>query len=171
MKRTIVFLTSILVILILAAGASAGAATRIRATVPFDFFVGEEQLSAGNYIFEMRAIGFGSSSSSAVAIYHPDGTFAYLIPTMPVGYDQRSSDGHLHFKRYGNTYFLSQVEGPQSGAGLRMTKAEKEYKAQTRKPQDTILVALKLNPPAGVNGKSPLQPKPRLILQQSETLR
>lgn len=170
MKQTIVFLTSILALLVLAVGASAGAGTRIRAAVPFDFFVGEEPFAAGNYIFEMRAIGFGSSSS-AVAVYHPDGTIASLIPTMPDGYDSRSSDGHLHFKRYGSTYFLSRVEGPQSGAGLTMSKAEREYKAQTRKPQDTVLVALRLSSPAEVNDKSHLKLKPRLIVQQSETLR
>jgi hypothetical protein len=171
MKRTIVFSTSIIALLMLATVTSAGAATRIHVTVPFDCCVGEQQMSAGSYIFEMRALGFGSSSSSAVAIYNPDGNFAYLTPTMPTGYDYRSSEAHLHFKRYGNIYFLSKVEGPQSGAGVRMTKAEREYRVQIRRPQDVVLLAVKQSLPAGLIDKPQLQPRPRLIVQQSDALR
>ncbi len=171
MKRTIVILTSIIALLVLAAAASAGVSTRIRATIPFDFYVGEQQLAAGNYIFEMRALGFGSASSSAVVVYRPDGTFAYMIPTMPVGYDQRSSDGRLHFKRYANAYFLFKVEGPMSAAGVRATKAQREYMAQTREHEEIVLIAVRQNLPAGASDKPQLQLKPRLIVQQSDALR
>jgi hypothetical protein len=171
MKRTTVLLTSITALLMFAAVTSAGTATRIRVNIPFDFFVGEQQLAAGSYIFEMRGLGFGSSSSSAVAIYRPDGNFAYLTLTMPAEYDRRSSDGHLHFKRYENTYFLYKVEGPQCGAGVRMTKAEREYRAQARRPQDVVLIAVKQSLPAGASDRSQLQSRPRLIVQQSDALR
>ena len=170
MKRTIVLVTSIIALLMLATVAPAGPATRIRASIPFDFFTGDQQLPAGYYIFEMRALGFGSSSSSAVAIYRPDGNFACLTPSMPTWYDSRSDDGHLHFKRYGNVYFLSRIEGPQSGAAMRATKAEREYRAQTRVPQDTVLMAVRMNPPAA-SDKSRLPQRPRLIVQQSDALR
>lgn len=170
MKRTIVLVTSIIALLMLATVAPAGPATRIRANIPFDFFAGDQQLPAGYYIFEMRALGFGSSSSSAVAVYRPDGNFACLTPSMPDGYDSRSDDGHLHFKRYGNVYFLSRIEGPQSGAAIRATKAEREYRAQTRVPQDTVLMAVRMNP-AGASDKSRLPQRPRLIVQQSDALR
>jgi len=171
MKRTSVLLTSIVALLMLATGVLAGAATRIHATVPFDFYVGEEQLAAGNYVFEMRPIGFGSASSSAVAVYRPDGTFAHMIPTMPTGYDHRSGESHLHFLRYGNAYFLSKVEGQQSGAAVRKSKAEREYVAQTKKPQDTVLMASKPSLPAEAGEKSQLQIKPRLIVHHSDALR
>ena len=171
MKRLIVIAASIIALLVFATVAPAGTGTRIRANIPFDFFAGEQQLPAGYYIFETRALGFGSSSSSAVAIYHPDGNFACLTPSMPTGYDSRSVDGHLHFKRYGTVYFLSRVEGLQSGAALRVTKAEKEYSAQTRRPQETVLMAAKLDPPAAANVKSQLPQRPRLIVQQSDALR
>lgn len=171
MKRTIVLATSIILLLALATVAPAGPGTRIRANIPFDFFAGEQQLAAGYYIFEMRALGFGSSSSSAVAIYHPDGNFACLAPSMPTGYDSRSNDGHLHFKRYGTVYFLSTVEGPLSGAAVRPTKAEREYKAQTRRPQEIVLMAVKSNAQAETSEKSSLSHRPRLIVQQSDALR
>ncbi len=132
MKHTILVVTCIIALLVFATLAPAGTGTRIRANIPFDFYAGEQQLPAGYYIFEMRSLGFGSSSSSALAIYHPDGNFACLTPSMPTGYDARSNDGHLYFKRYGSVYFLSKVEGPQAGATMRATKAEKEYRAQTK---------------------------------------
>jgi len=142
MKNMIVVFASIVVLLVLATGASAITAARIRAYVPFDFHVGEELLPAGNYIFEMRAIGFGSSSSSAVAIYRPNGTIVTSIPTMPIGWDYRHmSDCHLHFTRLTGNYFLAKVEAPESGAALRMSKAEKELRAQNMDKQERVLVA------------------------------
>lgn len=120
----------------------AGPTTKIRANVPFDFYVGEEQLPAGNYVFEMRAIGFGSSSSSAVAVYRQDGTLAVTLSTIPSGWEyRRMADGHLHFSRYTNTYFLNKVEGPSSGASLITTKVERELRAQNNRGSETIIVA------------------------------
>jgi hypothetical protein len=162
MKRTIVVVASIFALLICAVVATAGTTIRIRADVPFNFYVGEERLPAGSYIFEMRPIGFGAASSSAVAVYYPDGTIVTMIPTMPAGYDYRSSDAQLHFRRYGNAYFLAKVEGPQAGASFRTAKAEREYMACTKISQDVILMALDLNEQ---DGKAHRQLKPRLIVQ------
>jgi hypothetical protein len=120
----------------------AGPTTKIRANVPFDFYAGGEQLPAGNYVFEMRAIGFGSSSSSAVAVYRQDGTLAVTLSTIPSGWEyRRMADGHLHFSRYTNTYFLNKVEGPSSGASLITTKVERELRAQNHRGSETIIVA------------------------------
>ena len=165
MKRTIVVFASIFALLICAAVATAGTTIRIKADVPFNFYIGEERLPAGNYIFEMRPIGFGASTSSAVAVYYADGTIVTMIPTMPAGYDYHSSDTQLHFRRYGNAYFLSKVEAPQAGASLKTAKAEKEYMSSTKISQDVILMALELNGQAGTDGKAHRQLKPRLIVQ------
>ena len=120
----------------------AGPTTKIRANVPFDFYAGGEQLPAGNYVFEMRAIGFGSSSSSAVAVYRQDGTLAVTLSTIPSGWEyRRMADGHLHFSRYTNTYFLNKVEGPSSGASLITTRVERELRAQNNRGSETIIVA------------------------------
>jgi len=120
----------------------AGPTTKIRANVPFDFYAGGEQLPAGNYVFEMRAIGFGSSSSSAVAVYRQDGTLAVTLSTIPSGWEyRRMADGHLHFTRYTNAYFLNRVEGPSSGASLITTKVERELRAQNNRGSETIIVA------------------------------
>jgi hypothetical protein len=142
MKKTSVLVVSIAVLLLFVAGALANTGTRIRANVPFAFHVGEEAFPAGNYIFQMRAIGFGSSSSSAVAVYRQDGSLAVLISTMPTGWEyRRMIDGHLHFARYSNSYFLNKVEGPDSGASLMATKAERELRAQNNRAQETVIVA------------------------------
>jgi hypothetical protein len=142
MRNAIVIAASIAVLLMLGTAASAGTAARVRAYVPFDFHVGEELLAAGNYIFELRSIGLASSSSSIVAVYRPDGTMASLIPTMPTGWNnRRTSDCRLHFTRLTNSYFLATVEAPEAGADLRMSKAERELRAQNTDRQDVILLA------------------------------
>ncbi len=140
MKKTSVLL--IVALLLSVTCALAGPATRIRANVPFAFFVGEEQLPAGNYVFEMRAIGFGSSSASAVAVYRQDGSLATLLSTIPSGWEcQRMAGGHLHFARYSNSYFLNKVEGLASVATLVTTKSERELRAQNNRGSETIIVA------------------------------
>ncbi len=142
MKKTSVLLMVVAALLLTATCVLAGPTMKIRANVPFAFHVGEEQLPAGNYVFEMRAIGFGASSSSAVAIYRQDGTLATLLSTTPSGWEYRSMvDGHLHFSRYSDSYFLNKVEGPSSGATLMTTKAEKELRAQNNHASETIIVA------------------------------
>ena len=142
MKKTSVLMIAVAAFLLSATCALANPATRIRATVPFAFYVGEEQLPAGNYIFEMRAIGFGSSSSSAVAVYRQDGSLAVMLATIPTGWEyRRMIDGHLHFTRYSSSYFLNKVEGPDSGASLMATRAERELRAQNNHSQETVIVA------------------------------
>ncbi len=142
MRKTSVLVIVMAALLLSVTCALANPATKIRASVPFAFYVGDEQLPAGNYVFEMRAIGFGSSSSSAVAIYRQDGSMAVLISTMPTGWEyRRMIDGHLHFARYADTYFLNRVEGPDSGASLITTKAERELRAQNGRGSETIILA------------------------------
>ena len=142
MKRISVPMIIVAALLLSATCLMASPTTRMRANVPFAFYVGEEQLPAGSYVFEMRAIRFGSSSSSAVAVYRQDGSLAVLISTMPSGWEyKRMTDGHLHFMRYSNSYFLNKVEGPDSGASLITTKAERELRAQNNSGSETVIVA------------------------------
>lgn len=142
MKKTSVLMVVIAALLLTATCVLAGPTTRIRADVPFSFHVGEELLPAGNYVFEMRAIGFGAPSSSAVAIYRQDGTLTTLLPTIPSGWEyQRMVEGHLHFTRYSDSYFLNKVEGPISAATLITTNAERELRVQSNHRSGTIIMA------------------------------
>jgi hypothetical protein len=142
MKKTSVLMIVVAALLVFAVCALASSGLKIRATVPFAFYVGEEQLPAGNYLFEMRAIGFGSSSSSAVAVYRQDGSLAVMVSTIPDGWGSRSmADGRLHFARYSNTYFLSKIEGADSRASLMATKAERELRAQNNRATETVIIA------------------------------
>jgi hypothetical protein len=140
MRKTLVVVIAAL--LLSATCLLAGPTTKIRANVPFAFYAGEEQLPAGNYVFEMRALGFGSSSSSAVAVYRQDGSLAVMLSTIPTGWEyQRMADGHLHFTRYSSSYFLNRVEGPSSGASLIATRVERELRAENNRGSETIIVA------------------------------
>jgi len=144
MKKITLILTSIAVLLVLTLGASAGSVTRLRANVPFAFYVGTEQLPAGEYIFEIGSIGPAAATSTLVRVLDQDGKTTTLIQTMP-GADSRMNDDHLHFNRYGNMYFLSKVEALGYQANLRATRSEKEAMAMARNNQDrgTTILALK----------------------------
>ena len=140
MRNTIVVMTSIL-LLVLAIGASANTAARIRAYIPFDFHVGEELLPAGNYIFELRAMSQGSSSSSLLAVNKQDGTLASLVPTMPAGWDyRRINECRLHFTRISDAYFLAKVEAPESGAVLGRAKVETELRARKTGVREKVIL-------------------------------
>lgn len=142
MKSRIVIAATIAALLALAATASASTAARIRAHVPFEFYVGEDKLPAGNYVFELRSVGPASSSSSAIAVYTQDGIMASMISTIPTGWDYRyTSDCHLHFTRITDHYFLAKLEAPETGADLNLSRIERELRAQKLERQDTVLLA------------------------------
>ena len=92
----------------------------VRATVPFDFTVGDKLLPAGNY--EITKI-----SSSAVELQNRDKHVAIFAHT---NYDSRQSrnGSKLVFDKYGDQYFLSEVlcEPSAINVSLPQSKAEKQ---------------------------------------------
>jgi hypothetical protein len=141
MKRIMLSVTMILALLVLTAGVAASSVTRLRVSIPFDFNVGAKQLQAGQYIFAIGAITTHDASASSVAVLTQDGIIIALIPTMP-GWDAPMNDDHLHFNRYGDRYFLSKVECAGYQANLRVTRTEKEARAENVRDRGTIRLAL-----------------------------
>lgn len=140
MKRLILLATLSLALLALTVTASANSVTRLWADVPFNFYIGAEQLSAGQYIFAISPIAAHSASTTSVTVLRQDGTFVARVSTMP-GWDSSMSDDHLHFNRYGDKYFLSSVEGVGYQANLRVTRTEKEARAENVNDRGTIRLA------------------------------
>lgn len=140
MKKMIKLITLIAVMLFVASWASAGNVTRLRVDVPFAFYFDKELLPAGEYIFEMRPIGPFSESSSSLIVFNKNKAVTGWLATMP-GSNPHPGEDQLHFKRYGNAYFLYRVESLGLQANLAQTKAEKEFEANLGKSQDTILAA------------------------------
>jgi len=108
-----------------------------RANVPFDFWLGQKLMPAGEYSIYHMATG-------AVLMRGENGelTSAVFLGQSLSRPDTRS-EGKLEFNRYGNTYFLSKIWNPHQGDGYGVPKSsrEKELASHTT-PSKTAGIAL-----------------------------
>jgi hypothetical protein len=139
MKKNIVILGFITVLTFVAGIASASNGIQLNAAVPFAFYVENQLLPAGEYKFEMGAIGIGASASSVI-VRAKDGTGIRILITM-ADTDENAFSNHLRFNRYGDKYFLSSVAIRSYKANLKSTKLEQELRSQIEKAESTTLVA------------------------------
>jgi hypothetical protein len=100
----------------------AGDLTAIRATVPFDFMVGDTRVPAGDYVFQRnwsaRAIQVNSlDSKTALTVLHNTG-----------GVNTSGRPVALVFNKYGERHFLRELwaGGGESGVQLPRSRTEKE---------------------------------------------
>ena len=93
--RKIAVLASLLVVIsILTVGVMAGTGLTLKANIDFPFYFGNQQLPAGEYVFDMGALQGGTASS--VLLRKQDGTAVALIFTMPT-LDQSAKAAQLQF--------------------------------------------------------------------------
>ena len=99
-------------------------AQRIQATVPFDFYVGQAAMSAGTYDFER-------CSSNAVVVRSCT-TGNAVLHYASLGVSDPLATGKVVFHRYGETYFLSAVQGLPSSGDMKLPASalERKIKAQ-----------------------------------------
>jgi hypothetical protein len=136
MKKNLVVLSFVVACTLFSSFALAGSGATLRINVPFDFYAGNQQLSAGEYVFEM---GSGPiDSASLVKISTKDGAGICMLVTVP-GSD--NSDGKLFFHKYGNRHFLSGVSIQGSASGIPMIKLERELRAQAGRDLNTVTIA------------------------------
>lgn len=138
MKKCSVFLSLIVAVVLCAGFAFASEGTSMHVSVPFDFYLEDQLLPAGDYHFEM-----GSNSSvtaSSVAVRSIDGDAIRLLVTVP-GIDENDGTNCLRFNEYGNKHFLSSVSINGHKAKLKMFKFEKELKSQIEHENRTTAVA------------------------------
>jgi hypothetical protein len=135
MNRNLIRVLTIGTLLLLVSIPNTYAQTTTRATVPFPFMVGNNEVPAGTYTIN-------SISQSVIAIRDPTGksVFSLVIPERPASKD---STPELVFNKYGNRYFLSRVS---HGAGsnvmqLRTSKLESELRANARSAPEQKMIA------------------------------
>ncbi|HWQ33485.1 MAG TPA: hypothetical protein VNQ79_11575 [Blastocatellia bacterium] len=121
MKKQILSIVATLSILVtLAVAGFAGLSTRVSASIPFDFMIGNKQLPAGKYTVE-RGNVYGtlvirSTETKGIAVFQ----------TLEAS-GRNNTEAKLVFRRYGNQYFLAQVhDGLSTGSELIKSKAERE---------------------------------------------
>jgi hypothetical protein len=124
MKRTTQYLLGTFLGLILALSAVPGHAedsARVKATVPFNFVVGDKELKAGDYVIESVL------ASGALRFRSADGDIEQTIFTVPIESNQTGNHERLLFHHDGDQYFLSQVwlSGDENGRELSPGRLEK----------------------------------------------
>jgi hypothetical protein len=140
--KKMLLLTLVLTLSIFSVTSAASSTIKLKAHIPFAFYVGSAELPAGEYIFSLREIAPHSASASALAVLRKDGTIITWLPTLP-GSDCRTMEDRLQFNKYGNKYFLSKVESWGSQANLRVTGAERELRTKGNSLQGPTLLAMK----------------------------
>lgn len=124
MKRITVTALFTLAALVTAGGAMAQGHA-VRATVPFDFTVGDRTLPAGTY-------EIWSSSTNLVEIQNR-GTHAAMLITISYDSHESRNGSKLVFDKYGDhQYFLSEIlcSSASINASLPPTKSEKQARTE-----------------------------------------
>jgi hypothetical protein len=114
------------------------AQTIARATIPFDFTVGQAQMSAGTYEI---------SPLAHAAIVIRDSKAAKSVLSMVRSEPSRNGDSSpkLVFHRYGHKYFQSQVTRGFGGGVMQLptSKLEKEVRTASSGVLQKVIVAAK----------------------------
>jgi hypothetical protein len=125
-----------------AAGTASAQDRRVKATVPFNFTVGDQTLPAGTYI-----ISSTMNAPALLAVRNWDKPINILTMGRP-NEGNLVSVNVLVFHKYGNQYFLSQIrsEGASMSIDFSTSKAEKKARMQVEEAgrfvNDPVLIAL-----------------------------
>ncbi len=139
MRKTTILMLLGIVILGMCVFASAEVGTRVRANVPFAFYADRDLMPAGEYVFVLGGVGFGSGTGTSVMLQNPDGTVAKVL--LSNAGSTKTSSAYVYFNRYGSRYFLSKVEGGGHQANVAPGPAEKEMRAQARSTKELIVAS------------------------------
>ena len=107
----------------------------LKASVPFDFVVGEKTLPSGEY--QVKAV-----NPTSVSIQSNDSSSSAIVLTSATQAGKILDVGKLVFNRYGDQYFLSKIWVPSSDTGreLRKSRLEREIAARSiEKPGATVV--------------------------------
>jgi hypothetical protein len=111
----------------------------LRATIPFEFRVGQTEMPAGEYVIHHLPQG--------ALILREDGGRHTALVALTVGEYRPAAlqTGELQFNRYGQTYFLAKLWAPASrdGVALRMSPRETELARQLGLAQHTSIALVR----------------------------
>ena len=126
-----------LTVLLLATAAQAQT-TNVKASIPFDFVVGDHAYTAGEYTVKSM-----SESGAAIRIDSADESDKGITLSNACSKAQPAVGTTLVFHRLGNNYFLYQIwtEGNSLGREFSMSKAEVKIAKNYNKPELVIVAA------------------------------
>lgn len=125
LPRTFAMLTKAFALSLLVAasaaytGASAQTARAISVSVPFEFFVSEERLPAGDYTVRRLL----RDSEKTLLVRSADGSTAVSVHTNAAGSRTSHANAELVFTRHGEQYFLTRVTSPGGRTARALAKS------------------------------------------------
>lgn len=138
MKKRILSITFVIIGLIISSNLNvqAQADSSLKIKVPFDFYVGSEKLSAGEY--SVKRLGINSFAIRSLN----DKTTVIAVTSLMLGTPNESRVEKVVFNSYGEESFLSEIwsEPATLGRGLYKSKKEKQtaksgYWGKAKQPQ------------------------------------
>ena len=95
----------------------------VKATVPFDFTVGNTLLPAGSYTIAAEDTG-------VIKIRNTDGRIVLLSTTTPDGKEAKT--GELVFNKYGDQYFLHEILCTSADMNMAVPASKQENRARVQ---------------------------------------
>jgi len=136
MKHPIKYMLGTLLGLILALSAVPGhaqAEAKVKATIPFDFVVGNKELKAGNYVIESLL------TNNALQFRGEDRDVQQIAFTVSIETNRTGNHGRLIFNHNGDQYFLSQVWLSGDENGRELIPGAQEKAAANRSTSDQVV--------------------------------
>jgi hypothetical protein len=137
MRNNIAFTFVAAIIFVLFSGfeINAQSVTRLIATVPFEFYVGNEKLPPGSYEFE-PANRQAIPGSLVIRRVERSGVQSTMIPVL-ASFDSVDANPVITFNRYGSVHYLAGVSSGSNGFALRVGKSSREK--QLAKESDRVV--------------------------------
>lgn len=99
---------------------------QLRASIPFEFVVGDQTLAAGDYVVGQAT----STSDNGIIVRGADNHQNAMRLTNSVNAKAPKSRGMLIFHRLGNSYYLAQIWTSGSAEGRETLKSKAERAAE-----------------------------------------
>jgi hypothetical protein len=109
---------------------------QIAVHVPFDFYVQNQKMPAGDYVIESAS---PRSAQSTLIFREKNGKSKKILMTIPIEINilRNPSDPTLLFNRYKNEYFLAEIRNPLENLGFALPKMKQEKIYSTKLGQPT----------------------------------
>jgi hypothetical protein len=124
MKKQITSLVAVAILLTAfsATPARAQSDRLIAANIPFNFYIKDRALPAGEYVFTLTRIG----GADGIRIQSADGHITAFVLTRSAAVNAAKDEPKLVFNRYDNQYFMAQVYGVEAGALQQLARPRAE---------------------------------------------
>ncbi len=134
-KKTLNALAGLTLLFAVAAPLQAGSILNheMTVTVPFEFAAADKVLPAGDYTVQLNP-------ERGTVVLRGEGPKALMLLTIRKESRSAPQRGKLVFRRYGTSFFLSEVWSQDNSTGQTLAPSDREKEMTREKPPEQILV-------------------------------